>query len=93
MIALLTRDLRLAVGEDGERLATMIDGAVETLSSADGALATVGDNSRELDAMLVDLRAAAANLRSLSSDLRQRPSLLLRSSRVPDRKPGEGGDE
>jgi phospholipid/cholesterol/gamma-HCH transport system substrate-binding protein len=89
----LVQDLRLAVGEDGERLAKVLDSAAATLDSADGALATVGENSHELDAMLADLRAAAANLRTLSQDLKRRPALLLRSPTVPDRKPGGGGDE
>jgi ABC-type transporter Mla subunit MlaD len=85
----LAQELRLAIGPEGERLAGFLDTAESTLGSAGGALSTVTGNSAELDAMLRDLREAAANLRSLSQTLKERPSLLMRFPRPPDRKPGE----
>ncbi len=89
-VTALARDLREAVGPGGERLAGVLDSADRTLGSATGALSTVAGNSAELDAMLRDLRATAANLRSLSQTLKERPSLLVRFPRPEDRKPGEG---
>ena len=86
----LVGDLRQAIGPGGGRLAGLLDSAESTFGTADGALATVEGNSAELDAMLRDLREAAANLRSLSQTLKERPSLLLRYPRPPERKPGEG---
>jgi phospholipid/cholesterol/gamma-HCH transport system substrate-binding protein len=85
----LAQELRLAIGPEGERLAGFLDTAESTLGSAGGALSTVTGNSAELDAMLRDLREAAANLWSLSQTLKERPSLLMRFPRPPDRKPGE----
>ncbi len=91
-VGALVGDLRQAIGPAGRRLAGLIDSAESTFGTADGALATVEGNSAELDAMLRDLREAAANLRSLSQTLKERPSLLLRYPRQPERKPGEGED-
>jgi len=88
-IGALVGDLRQAIGPGGGRLAGLLDSAESTFGTADGALATVEGNSAELDAMLRDLREAAANLRSLSQTLKERPSLLLRYPRPPERKPGQ----
>ena len=91
-VAALVGDLRQAIGPGGDRLARLLDAAETTFGTADGALAIVAGNSAELDAMLRDLREAAANLRSLSQTLKERPSLLLRYPRPPEHKPGEGED-
>lgn len=85
----LVGDLRRAVGDDGRRVTEVLEAARGTLDSADGVLSTIEGGGRELDAMLRDLRAAAANLRSLSQSLEERPSLLLRSPRAPERTPPE----
>ncbi len=86
----LVGDLRSAVGPDGARLAGVLDSAGATIETADGALSTFDLNREELDAMLHDLRESAANLRSLTQTLKERPSLLLRSPKQPEREPGEG---
>ena len=49
-------------------------------------------NRGELEAMVKDLRLATANLRAFTEAIKERPSLLVRKSRAPDRKPGEGVD-
>lgn len=85
----LVADLRSALGPDGQRLAELFGTAESTLGSAEGALSTLEGNRADLDATLRDLREAVANLRSLSQTLKERPSLLLRSPKAPDRKPGE----
>lgn len=84
----LVADLRHALGPEGGRLTGLLDSAQGTLSTADGALATL--DGEEIEAMLHDLREAAANLRSLSQTLKERPGVLLRSNPPADRKPGEG---
>ncbi len=91
-ISSLAGDLRHAVGTDGERLSDLLDSVSLTMGSARGALAAVEGNRIEMDAMLRDLRAAAANLKSLSQTLKERPSLLLRYPRAPERKAGEKPD-
>ena len=91
-VSALVGELRQAIGPGGGRLAGLLDSAESSFGTADGALATIEGNSAELDAMLRDLREAAANLRSLSQTLKERPSLLLRYPRPPEHKPGEGDE-
>lgn len=79
----LVADLRTALGPDGERVAAVLE-------SADASLSAVEMNRGELEAMLRDLRAASANLKAFTEAVKERPSLLVRKSRTPDRKPGEG---
>lgn len=86
----LVGDLRSAVGPEGSRLSEVLDSAGETIGTAEGALSTFELNAEEIDATLRDLREAAANLRSLTQTLKERPSLLLRYPEPRDRKPGEG---
>jgi phospholipid/cholesterol/gamma-HCH transport system substrate-binding protein len=88
-VSALAGELRQAIGPGGGRLAGLLDSAESSFGTADGALATIEGNSAELDAMLRDLREAAANLRSLSQTLKERPSLLLRYPVPPERRPGE----
>ncbi len=85
----LVGDLRAAVGEDGSRLAGVLDAADQTIGTADGALATLELNAEEIDATFRDLREAAANLRSMTQSIKERPSLLLRRPAAPEREPGE----
>lgn len=85
----LLADLRQAVGADGGRLIGVLDSAESTLGTAGSALSIVENNGQELDAMLRDLREAAANLRSLSQTLKERPALLLRYPRPPEGKTGD----
>ncbi len=88
----LVEDLRQAVGPDGQRLTGVLDSAGTAMGSAEGALSTVEGNAQELDAMLRDLREAAANLKSLSQTLKERPGLLLRYPKPPEGKAGGGRD-
>jgi len=91
----LIEDLRAALGPDGRRLAALLESAESTLETADGTLAAVRGSGPELQVVLRDLAAAAANLKSLSQALKERPSMLLRSPRPPEREelqpPGDGG--
>ncbi|MDH3745939.1 MAG: MlaD family protein [Acidobacteriota bacterium] len=86
----LVEDLREALGPDGQRLVRVFGSAESAFGSADGALSVVEGNSAELDAMLRDLRDAAANLKSITQTLKERPGLLLRYPRPPEREPGDG---
>ena len=88
-ITSLAGDLRRAVGTDGERLSGLLDSVSLTMGTARRALSAVDGNRVEMEAMLRDLREAAANLKSLTQTLKERPSLLLRYPRAPERTPGE----
>jgi phospholipid/cholesterol/gamma-HCH transport system substrate-binding protein len=81
----LVGDLRTALGPDGERLASLLDSAGASVSSMEM-------NKGELEAMVRDLRLATANLKTFTESIKERPSALIRKSRAPDRKPGEGVD-
>ncbi len=81
----LVADLRTALGPDGERLASLLDSAGSSVSSMEM-------NRGELEAMLRDLRQATANLKAFTEAIQERPSALMRKSKGPDRKPGEGVD-
>jgi len=81
----LVEDLRTALGPDGERLASLLDSAGASVSSMEM-------NKGELEAMVRDLRLATANLKAFTESIKERPSALIRKSRAPDRKPGEGVD-
>jgi phospholipid/cholesterol/gamma-HCH transport system substrate-binding protein len=82
----LVTDMRTALGPEGERLATVLDSAASGMSS-------MQMNRGELEAMVKDLRLATANLRAFTEAIKERPSLLVRKSRAPDRQPGEGVDK
>ena len=62
------------------------------LDSAASGMSSMQMNRGELEAMVRDLRLATANLRAFTEAIKERPSLLVRKSRAPDRKPGEGVD-
>jgi len=81
----LVTDLRTALGPQGERLTSILE-------SANDGMSAMQMNRGELEAMVRDLRLATANLRAFTEAIKQRPSLLVRKSRAPDRKPGEGVD-
>lgn len=85
-IQALVADLRTALGPEGERLASVLE-------SANSGMSAMQMNRGELEAMVRDLRLATANLRAFSEAIKERPSLLVRKSRAPDRKPGEGVDQ
>jgi phospholipid/cholesterol/gamma-HCH transport system substrate-binding protein len=89
-IVALVEDLRTALGPDGQRLTAALDAATVTLGSADEALSVLGDNRSELDATIRDLRETAANLKSFSQQVKERPSSLIRVKPAPDRRPGDG---
>jgi phospholipid/cholesterol/gamma-HCH transport system substrate-binding protein len=78
----LSDDLRVALGEDGEKLSAVLDSARSTLDSLDA-------GEGEIASLVEDLSVAAANLRSLSESLRERPSSLLGLRAARDRRPGE----
>ncbi|MGB5660673.1 MAG: MlaD family protein [Thermoanaerobaculia bacterium] len=79
----LVGDLRTALGPDGERLSSLLDSAGDSMSS-------MQMNKGELDAMVRDLRLATANLKAFTESIKERPSAIVRGSKGPDRKPGEG---
>ena len=81
----LVADLRTALGPDGERLSSLLDSAGDSVSSMEM-------NQGELEAMVRDLRLATANLKAFTEAIKERPSALVRGSKGPDRKPGEGVD-
>ncbi len=81
----LVGDLRTALGPDGERLSSLLDSAGDSVSSMEM-------NKGELEAMVRDLRLATANLKAFTESIKERPSALVRKSKGPDRKPGEGVD-
>lgn len=85
-IGALVADLRRAVGPEGDRVSRVLDSAGTAMGSASGALSTVEGNAQEVDAMLRDLRDAAANLKSLTQTLKERPGLLLRYPKPPEGK-------
>ena len=89
-IAELVANLRNALGPDGQRLTTALDALTAALGSTGDALAVVGDNRAELDATIRDLHDAAANLRSFSQQIKERPSSLIRVKPQADRRPGDG---
>lgn len=82
----LVTDLRTALGPDGERVSSLLE-------SADHGMSAMQMNRGDLEAMVRDLRLATANLKALSEALKERPSSLIRNSKGPDRKPGEGVDQ
>lgn len=81
----LLSDLRGALGPEGSRLSAVLSSAEQTLTSADGTLETLAGSRDDLRTLLRDLAAAAASLRSLAENLEQRPGLLLRSGKLPER--------
>jgi hypothetical protein len=87
--ALLT-DLRSALGDDGERVAALLDSAQPTLASADESLEVLGGNRDEIEWTLRDLRDTVANLKVLSQQLKERPSSLIWNRGPEDRRPGDG---
>lgn len=82
----LVTDLRTAMGPDGQRVTSLLE-------SANTGMNAMQMNRGDLEAMVRDLRLATANLRALSEALKDRPSSLIRNSKGPDRKPGEGVDQ
>lgn len=81
----LVGNLRTALGPDGNRLSSLLDSAGDSVSSMEM-------NQGELEAMVRDLRLATANLKAFTESIKERPSALVRNSKGPDRKPGEGVD-
>ena len=82
----LVTDLRTAMGPDGQRVTSLLE-------SANTGMNAMQMNRGDLEAMVRDLRMATANLKALSEALKERPSSLIRNSKGPDRKPGEGVDQ
>lgn len=89
----LVGDLRAALGPNGERLSGVLDSASRSLESADRMLSSVSGNRHEIEAMLADLRDTAANLKSFTKMLDERPYSLVRMKLPPDRTPGQGAGD
>jgi phospholipid/cholesterol/gamma-HCH transport system substrate-binding protein len=85
----LVEDLQAALGEDGERLATLIETAEATVLSAGETFETLSQNRQVLEGSLEDLEVTMTNLKELSRLLRDRPSSLIRNYTPPDRRPGD----
>ena len=81
----LVTDLRTALGPEGQRVSTLLE-------SANRGMESMTMNRAELETMVRDLRMVTANLKAFTETLKERPSSLVRKSRGPDRKPGEGVD-
>ena len=86
----LLDDMRAALGPDGSRLSNLLGSAEGSLDSADEAFSILNSNRNELEATLWDLRDTAANLKSFSQQVKERPFSLIRKSSEPDRRPGQG---
>ncbi len=89
-LQLLTADLKAALGPDGERLAQLLEAGEGSLTAARDALGAVSENDEEIQKMIRDLQLTVANLKEASQQIKQRPSSLVWSGKVPDRKPGDG---
>lgn len=85
----LVSDLRAALGPEGEHLRAVLEGADGTLAQASESLGVVTGSAGDLEATLRDLRDAAATLRTLSKELRERPDRLILPPRKADRRPGD----
>ena len=81
--------LEVAIGKDGERLARVLETAEGSLGSADEAFDTLGENRREIEATLRDLRDTAANLKQFSQTVKERPYSLVRVRDARERRPGD----
>lgn len=81
--------LERAIGEDGARLERVLETAEGSLGSADRAFGTLGDNRREIEATLRDLRDTAANLKQFSQTVKERPYSLVRIRHTQERRPGD----
>jgi phospholipid/cholesterol/gamma-HCH transport system substrate-binding protein len=78
----LAGSLQAAIGEDGARISELLEAAQSSLGGLD-------TEEGELADLLRDLRIAAANLRALSDELRERPASLLGLRAPRDRAPGD----
>lgn len=85
----LARDLRSAMGAEGERLSGVLDAARSTFGSADGALGVVEDNGQSLEAAIKDLREAAVYFKAFTRALQEDPSRILRQRPAEERRPGQ----
>ena len=69
----LIGDLRAALGPDGERLTRLLDTAQRGADSAEGLLSTVDERREAIEATLLQLEAATANLAAVSREIRAQP--------------------
>lgn len=81
--------LETSLGEDGARLAELLESAQGTMESAGATMEVTARNRRGLELALRDLQATLANLKSLTGTLGQQPSALVWKQKQRDRKPGE----
>lgn len=85
----LAKDLRAALGPDGVRLASVLEAAESTLTTAEATLEDLRGNRPDLDTTLRDLREVVANLKGFSQTIEERPYSLVRVRHEPDRRPGD----
>jgi phospholipid/cholesterol/gamma-HCH transport system substrate-binding protein len=86
----LTNDLDAALGPDGERLARLLETGEGSMAAARDALGSVSGNGDDIQKMIRDLQLTVANLKAASHEIKTRPSSLVWTRKVPDRKPGDG---
>ena len=79
-----------AFGAEGEHLGELIDTAEGGLAAARDSLDMLGGNREQIEAAVRDFAETAANLKSFSQELKERPYSLVRIKPLPDRKPGDG---
>jgi phospholipid/cholesterol/gamma-HCH transport system substrate-binding protein len=82
--------LEQAFGADGERLGGLLDTAEGSLAAARDSLEMLGGNREQIEDLVRDFAETAANLKSLSQQLKERPYSLVRVKPLPERKPGDG---
>lgn len=92
-VTALMADLQAGLGENGERLAALLEAAEGAATSAGKTFDTLNDNRQVVESSLQDLQATMANLKEFSRQLRERPSSLVRNYRPRDRRPGDGAGE
>ncbi|MCZ6777421.1 MAG: MlaD family protein [Acidobacteria bacterium] len=89
-VSTLLDDLHGAFGPEGSRLAEVLEAAESSLSSADQTLSILGENRKEVEAALRDMRDTIANLKAFSQLVKERPFSLVRIKGEPERLPGQG---
>ena len=89
-LSTLLDDMHGALGPEGSRLAEVLEAAESSLSSADQTLSILGENRKEVEAALRDMRDTIANLKAFSQLVKERPFSLVRIKGEPERLPGQG---
>ena len=77
---------RTDVREAVKQLKTALDSASSLTDQLNRTLVTNSDN---IDEMLENMRLTTQNLKQFTDTVKTRPSSLIRSPALPDRKPGD----